>query len=288
MRDHLVRVVTEDGQLRAAAADTTELVREICRRQQADLTAKIALGRLLTGAALMGCLLKGSQRLALMIEGNGPLGRLMVETDAAGSIRGKLQNPVAGLPPRDERFDVAGAIGRAGFLHVIKDFGLKKPYTSMVQLQTSEIGEDLAWYLTHSEQVPSCVAVGVELDAQGEVAAAGGYLVQALPPGDPVQLVSLEESLLKLAPTTSLLRQGVSPAEILKRVLGGHQFSVQQETHLFFSCPCNRQQISDMLAGLGNEEIDAMIAEQSGAEVACDYCRETYCYSREELTGLRS
>lgn len=288
MQDHLVRVVTEDGLLRAAAADTTELVREICRRQQADLTAKVALGRLLTGAALMGCLLKGNQRLALMVEGNGPLGRLMVETDATGSIRGKLQNPVAGLPPREGRFDVAGAIGHAGFLHVIKDLGLKKPYSSMVQLQSSEIGEDLAWYLTHSEQVPSCVAVGVELDAHGEVSAAGGFMVQALPPGDSGQLIGLEESLRSLAPTTSFLRQGIGPVEILRQILSDHPFSVQQETGLVFSCPCNRQQISDMLSGLGNAELDAMILEQDGAEVGCDYCRESYSFTIEELTTLRS
>ena len=288
MQDHLVRVVTEDGLLRAAAADTTELVREICRRQQADLTATVALGRLLTGAALMGCLLKGNQRLALMVEGNGPLGRLMVETDAKGSLRGKLQNPVAGLPPCEGRFDVAGAIGRAGFLHVIKDLGLKKPYSSMLQLQSSEIGEDLAWYLTHSEQVPSCVAVGVELDSQGEVAAAGGFMVQALPPGDPEQLVDLEKRLRSLAPTTSFLRQGIGPVEILRKVLSEHPFSTQQETGRIFSCPCNRQQISDMLAGLGNAEIDSMILEQAGAEVGCDYCRESYSFTREELVSLRS
>jgi molecular chaperone Hsp33 len=288
MQDHLVRVVTEDGQFRGAAADTTQLVREICRRQQADLTAKVALGRLLTGAALMGCLLKGAQRLALLIEGNGPLGRLMVETDAAGNIRGKLQNPIAGLPPRNNRFDVAGAVGLAGFLHVIKDFGLKKPYSSMVQLQTSEIGDDLAWYLTHSEQVPSCVAVGVELDKEGEVAAAGGFMIQALPTGDPANLVLLEENLGKLEPTTSQLRQGVLPAEILAKALMGHKYSVQQKTELIFNCPCNRQQISDMLEGLGNTEIDAMIQEQGGAEVNCDYCREIYSFTKEELTALRS
>lgn len=288
MQDHLVRVVTEDGQLRAAAADTTQLVAEICRRQQADLTATIALGRLLTGAALMGCLLKGRQRLALMIEGNGPLGRLMVETDADGSIRGKLQNPIAGLPPRGDRFDVAGAVGRAGFLHVIKDLGLKEPYRSMVQLQSSEIGDDLAWYLTHSEQVPSCVAVGVELDSQGEVAAAGGFLVQALPPGDQKNLNVLEEDLGAMPPTTSLLRQGVDPAALLEKLLSGQRFSMQQRTELKFNCPCSRRQIGEMLTGLGNKELDAMILEQDGAEVACDYCREVYLFNRVELEALRS
>ncbi|MCF6178255.1 MAG: Hsp33 family molecular chaperone HslO [Geopsychrobacter sp.] len=288
MSDQLVRVVTQDGQLRAAAADTTQLVAEICRRQQADLTARVALGRLLTGAALMGCLLKEDQRLALMVEGNGPLGRLMVETDARGSIRGKLQNPVAGLPPREDRFDVAGAIGRAGFLHVIKDLGLKEPYRSMVQLQTSEIGEDLAWYLTHSGQVPSCVAVGVEFDGQGEIAAAGGFLVQALPPGDQEQLAVLEQNLEGLTPTTSLLRQGNSLETILGKVLGGQSFSVQQQNPLIYSCLCSRRQISAMLQGLGEQELKAMIREQGGAEVCCDYCREAYLFSAEELEVLRS
>ncbi len=288
MQDHLVRVVTEDGRLRAAAADTTHLVREICERQHADLTAKVALGRLLTGAALMSSLLKGRQRLALMVEANGPLGRLMVEVDAEGSIRGKVLNPIAGLPPCDNRFDVAGAVGRAGFLHVTKDLGLKEPYHSMVQLQTSEIGEDLAWYLTHSEQVPSCVAVGVELDAQGEVCAAGGFLVQALPPGDVGQLSGLEANISELPPTTSLLRQGILPVEILHRVLEGNQFSVQQQSELIYNCPCNRTQVSNMLAGLGNAEIDEMIIEQAGAEVACDYCNESYSFSVEDLNSLRS
>lgn len=288
MQDHLVRVVTEDGQLRAAAADTTELVREICARQQADITATVALGRLLTGAALMGCLLKGNQRLALMVEGNGPLGRLMVETDAAGNIRGKVQKPVAGLPPREGRFDVSGAVGRAGFLHVLKDLGLKEPYRSMVQLQSSEIGEDLAWYLTHSEQVPSCVALGVELDADGQVAAAGGFLVQALPPGDEEQLELLEATLAELPPTTSLLREGLLPEQILGQVLAPQSFALQQRTSLSFNCPCSQAQIAGVLAGLGNEELDAMINEQDGAEVTCEYCRESYRFSSADLTALRS
>ena len=287
-QDHLIRTLTQNGRLRLAAADTTALVAEICRRQGADLTASVALGRLVTGAALMGCLLKGSQRLALMIEGNGPLGRLMVETDADGNLRAKVQNPLTGLPPRDGRFDVAGAIGRAGFLHVIKDLGLKEPYRSMVQLQTSEIGEDLAWYLTHSEQVPSCVALGVELDARGEVAAAGGFLVQAMPGAEEGELLGLEKVLAALPPTTSLLRQGVGPAELLERIVPGQPLADLKTIALNFNCPCTREQISALLAGLGRTELEAMIAEQNGAEVGCDYCRERYLFSADQLRSLRA
>lgn len=288
MQDHLIRVVSKDGLLRGVAAVTTDLVAEMAARQQTDLTATVALGRLLTGGALLGCLLKGKQRLALMIEGNGPLGTLTVETDADGKIRGTLQNPIAGLPPKDDRFDVAGAIGRAGFLHVWKDLGLKKPYQSMVQLQSSEIAEDLAWYLTSSEQVPSSVSLGVELDGAGQVAAAGGLLIQSLPPGDEAQVDLVIGQLQQLPPITSLLRQQVAPAEILARVLGNLEFAVQAEVPLRFDCPCSRKQIEAMLRSLGKDELQRLIEEQQEAEVVCEYCRERYLFSREQLRQIMS
>lgn len=170
---------------------------------------------------------------------------------------------------------------------MIKDLGLKEPYRSMVQLQTSEIGDDLAWYLTHSEQVPSCVALGVELDAQGEIAAAGGFMVQALPPGDQLSIDRLVDHLHGFPPTTSLLRQGVEPTAILHKVLDGQSFSVLQRSELVFNCPCSRETIADVLAGLGAVELDAMIQEQGGGEVICDYCREVYRYNRTQLEELR-
>ena len=202
MKDHMIRILTRDGSLRATAAVTTNLVEEIRLLQGSDPTASVALARLVTGAALMGSLLKGEQRLALQVEGNGPLHKLFAESDAEGHLRASLKNPVAGLPPRDDRFDVAGAVGRAGFLHVYKDLGLGEPYHGMVQLQSSEIGDDLAYYLTTSEQVPSSVALGVELAADGSVAAAGGFIVQALPPGDIPQIAGLEAQLRRMPPST--------------------------------------------------------------------------------------
>lgn len=286
MHDQLVRVVSRDGLLRGTVAVTTELVTQICERQQTDLTATVALGRLLTGGALFGGLLKGSQRLALMVEGNGPLGRMSVETDAAGRLRGTLRNPVAGLPPKDDRFDVAGAIGKAGFLHVFKDLGLKEPYQSMVQLQTSEIGDDLAYYLTTSEQVPSAIGLGVELDTDGAVAAAGGFLVQALPPGDDQQIASLVERIGGLPPVTSMLRQGMAITDILKEIFGDVDFHVLQETPLAFHCPCSRDYIAQMLVGLGGDELRSMQEEQGQAEVTCEYCRQGYTFDAAGLGEL--
>jgi molecular chaperone Hsp33 len=286
MHDHMVRVVSSDGLLRGAIAVTTQLVTDICARQQTDLTATVALGRLLTGGALMGCLLKGQQRLALMVEGSGPLGRMSVEADAAGRIRGTVRNPVAGLPPKDDRFDVAGAIGKAGFLHVWKDLGLKAPYQSMVQLQTSEVGDDLAWYLTSSEQVPSAIGLGVELDATGAVAVAGGFLVQALPPGDEDQVSSLVERIGGLPPLTSMLRQGMAISDILKEIFGDVNFLVQQETPLSFHCPCSREYIANMLIGLGGDELQQLQDEQGQAEVTCEYCRQEYTFDAVALAEL--
>ena len=286
MADHLIRVVSPDGLFRAAAAVTTELVGTICKKQQTDFTATVALGRLLTGGALLGCLLKGEQRLALVVEGNGPLGKLSVEADAKGRIRGTIRNPIADLPPDGDHFDVAGAIGRAGFLHVWKDLGLKKPYQSMVQLQSSEIAEDLAWYLTSSEQVPSSLGLGVELDVEGQVAVAGGFLVQSLPPGDAEQVDILTERIKKLPPTTSLLRQGLSPAEILAQIFGSTEFQVQQEIPLQFFCPCNQQQIEQMLIGLGRQELTSLREEQDPVEVVCEYCRKHYRFDRKQMDAL--
>ncbi len=286
MADHLIRVVSPDGLFRAAAAVTTELVATICEKQQTDFTATVALGRLLTGGALLGCLLKGEQRLALVVEGNGPLGKLSVEADAKGRVRGTIRNPVANLPPDGDHFDVAGAIGKAGFLHVWKDLGLKNPYQSMVQLQSSEIAEDLAWYLTSSEQIPSSIGLGVELDVEGRVAVAGGFLVQSLPPGDIDQIEVLTERIKKLPPMTSMLRQGLSPAEILSRIFAATEFQVQQEIPLQFFCPCNRQQIEQMLVGLGRQELISLRQEQDPVEVICEYCRKRYTFDREQMGEL--
>lgn len=284
--DHLVRILSKDGSLRAVAASTTTLARTICRRQGTDPTASVALGRLVTGTALMGALLKGEQRLALTIEGNGPLQRLHAETDAFGRMCGSVKNPQAGLPPKADRFDVAGAIGAAGFLHVTKDLGLKEPYRSMVQLYTSEVAEDLAYYLTTSEQVPSTVGLGVDLDETFAVSAAGGFLVQAMPGGDEALIPRLEQHLKQLPPTTSMMRDGMTPLQVLEQIFRGIPFTQQTETALAFHCNCSRAQVLAMLRRLGADQLRALIEEDDGAEVTCEFCKETYQFSAEELGQL--
>lgn len=288
MSDHMIRALTNDGQIRVSVAVTTQLVEEVRRRQQTDPTATVAVGRLATAAALMGSLLKGNQRTGLTVEGNGPLKRLQAETDAHGRVRASIKVPQADLPPKDGRFDVAGAVGHAGFLHVVKDLDLKDPYRGMVQLVSSEIAEDLAYYFTTSEQTPSSVALGVELGQQAEVAVAGGFLVQLMPGADESIADQLADRLAALPPTTTLLRQGESPATIVAQVLEGFSYRDLGSTPLQFACNCSQQQIHGLLRTLGGEELDRIIAEDGEAEVVCEYCKEAYHVDAASLQGIKA
>lgn len=286
MKDHLVRLVSNDGSLRAAAALTTGLIETMRQRQGTDPAASVALGRLVTGAALLGSTLKGEQRLALSIEGNGPLGKLLAETDAAGHVRGTVRHPVAGLPLKGGRLDIVGAIGRAGLLRVTKDLGLKEPYCGLVELHSSEVAEDIAWYLATSEQIPSTVALGVYVEPDGAVSAAGGFLLQMLPGGRQELIPLLEERLAALPPVTALLQQGEAPRQILARLLADIPYTAKGEIPLTFRCTCSRPQVGRMLQGLGAEELRHLQEREEETVVTCEFCKHPYRFSREELAGL--
>lgn len=288
MSDHLIRVLTLDGAVRVTVAATTALVEEVRQRQQTDPTATVAVGRLATAAALMTSLLKDRQRIGLTIEGNGPLQRVQAEADAHGNVRATVKMPVTDLPPRDGRFDVAGAVGHAGFLHVVKDLGLKEPYRGTVQLVSSEIAEDLAYYFTTSEQTPSSVALGVELGQQAEVVAAGGFLVQLMPDADAALADRLAERLGALPPTTTLLRQGHTPEAIVALLLEGFPYQTLGAIPLSFTCSCNSKQTLGLLRMLGAEELDQLIAEAGETQVTCEYCKETYAVDNAALQEIRA
>lgn len=287
MKDHLVRAISRDGTLRAMAAVTTDLVEEVRRRQQTDPTATVAIGRLATGAALMGSLLKGEQRLALTVEGNGPLIRMNAETDAAGHVRATVKNPMSGIPVTAAGFDVVQAVGKAGFLHVTKDLRMREPYRSTVQLATSEIASDLAYYLTTSEQLPSSVALGVFLETDGRVGAAGGFMVQVIPPGSDENIALIEERLRTFPAPTELVRDGLGAAQILERLFAGIPLDVKEETGLAFRCSCNYRQVYRMLSGLGAAELAEILLKEGGkVEVTCEFCGQQYRFSRDDLEPL--
>jgi molecular chaperone Hsp33 len=286
MENYMVRALARSGNIRALACDTTRLVDDARRLHGTFPTASAALGRALTGGILMGALLKTRQRVALKFEGNGPLKKIIVEAENNGTVRGFVEVPHVDLPLKGDKLDVAGALGRAGFLTVTKDLGLKEPYSGMVQLYTSEIAEDLAFYLTESEQIPSAVGLGVFVEPDGAVSAAGGFLVQSFPPDDEKLIDGLIERIEKMPSITELLRGGKTPEGVLEIIFGQIPFEVLERRVPAFHCSCNRERIERVLISLGREEIAALVAEQGDTDVTCEFCRKTYHFNREELERL--
>jgi molecular chaperone Hsp33 len=287
MSDYLVRIITKEGNIRALACVTTELVDEARRRHGTFPTASAALGRALTGGALMGALLKAHQRVALKFEGNGPLKKIIVEADSSGAVRGYVSVPEVHMVREDGKLDVAGALGKAGFLSVTKDLGLKEPYKGMVQLYTSEIAEDLAFYLTESEQIPSAVGLGVFVEPDNRVSASGGFLIQSVPPRDEEVIDKLMDRIGELPPITHLLREGKTPEDMLAIIFEGIPYDTLEKRAIAFRCSCGREKIERALISLGREELSSMIEKQEGAEVKCEFCRKVYNFSHEELNLLK-
>jgi len=286
--DYMVRIITESENIRALACITTGLVGEACRRHGTYPTASAALGRALTAGTLMGALLKTGQRLALRFEGNGPLRMVLVEAESNGEVCGRVGNPEVDLVTADGKLDVGNALGKAGFLTVTKDLGLKEPYSGMVQLLSSEIAEDLAYYLTESEQIPSAVGLGVFVEPDNRVSAAGGFLIQCLPPADEEVIDRLMERLEQMPTLTSLLREGATPETLLENLFQGIPYRTLEKRALAFRCRCSLDKIERAVISLGSAEIDDMIAGDEATVVTCEFCREAYSLTREDLLRLRA
>lgn len=288
MNDYLIRTLSTTGNIRALACVTTNLVNEACQRHNTSVTAAAALGRVLTGRALMGALLKPGQRVAVKFEGNGPLKKILAEAESDGVVRGYVGVPNIDLPLKHGKIDVAGAIGHAGFLTVSKDLRLKEPYKGTVQLYTSEIAEDLAYYFTESEQIPSAVGLGVYVEPNARVSAAGGFLIQALPPAEEhgEVLDALVHRLHAMPPVTELLRAGNTPETLLERLFANLPYQILETQALRFACSCNKQRMEQALIALGHKDLAALIHERDEVEVICEFCRESYVFRRSELERL--
>jgi len=275
VNDHLARAMAAKGKIRAVACVTTKLVNDICFLQGCSAVVSVALGRAVSGAALLGSTLKQGQRLAFKFEGNGPMQKLIAEADWDGALRATVAVPDAVAE------SVPDVLGRAGFLTVTKDLGLKEPYSGMVQLSTSEIAQDLAYYLTDSEQIPSAVGLGVSLAADGQVAGAGGFLIQSLPPSDEAAVEQVMTRIEQLPPLTTLLAGGTSPTELLELLLAGVEYNLLESTDLSFRCGCSLDKVERALLSLGKQELERLMAEQGSAEVTCEFCRRQYRLERE-------
>lgn len=276
MADQIVRALCLSGGIRVLVCSASALAREICALQRTSATASIALSRGLAGGALMGSLLKGEQRIAMKFEGNGPLRKLIVEADSDGAVRGCVANPSADLEPVKGKWNVAGLIGKAGFLTVSKDLGSGgQPYQGVVQLVSSEIGEDLAYYLTDSEQTPSAVGLGATLAEDGTIAVCGGFLVQALPKADEAELEKITAHIAALPALSGLLAEGGAEG-VIRELFGDIPYTILESHDIFFRCGCGQEKVERALLTLGSGELHDMKEKDGGAEVSCEFCRTTY------------
>ncbi|WP_418790122.1 Hsp33 family molecular chaperone HslO [Phosphitispora sp. TUW77] len=286
MKDYLVVGTDKKGNLRVYATVSTGLVEEARKRHRTSPTASAALGRALTAGVLMSANLKGDDILTLRIIGDGPLGTIIVTSDSAGNVRGYTQHPGADLPSRNGKLDVGGLVGKTGELYVTKNMGLKDTYTGSVPIVSGEIGEDIAYYYASSEQIPSLVALGVLIDTDISVKAAGGYLIQAFPGVASEELAVLEERAKSLPSISSLINEGSTPEEVLKMLLGEHNFVELNKRPVSFLCRCSREKIEQVLISIGEKEIIDIIENQKRAEIRCHFCNEKYYFEKHEMEKL--
>jgi molecular chaperone Hsp33 len=287
LTDYIVRAITSDGLIRADAI-TSRYLTERARQIHGCLPlATAALGRTLAAASMMGAQLKDEQNsITIQIRGDGILGSIVAVSDGNGNVRGFLKNPAADLPLRPEgKIDVGRGVG-SGQMIVIRDLGLKEPYIGMVDLVSGEIAEDLSAYFAASEQIPSACALGVLVDTDQSVRAAGGYIIQLLPGADESVILRLEESVLKAGAVTNMLDAGMSPSEILVRVLKGFSLKILSEIPVEYRCNCSVERVARALVSLGKEELLKLAGEQEHFEVTCDFCDKAYQLSADQLREM--
>ncbi|MGE5381223.1 MAG: Hsp33 family molecular chaperone HslO [Methylocystaceae bacterium] len=286
--DELIKAIDRDREVRLVIARTTVLTGELSLRHHMSATACAASGRLATGALLLASDLKTGNGVTIQVNGGGPVGNIVAVAEPEGTARLYVENPNADLPSkRPGKLDVGGLVGTNGFLSVIKDMGLKQPFTGSVPLQTGEIGDDIAYYLFASEQVASLVALGVLVNTDLSVLASGGLLIQALPGVSDDKLAMIEEKIGSLEPLSNLVYSHSNLDEILNLVMGAGNFEVLERISVSFSCRCSREKLISIIKALPEEDIDASLKEMGQIEARCNFCNETYTFNEEEVSALR-
>ncbi|PGY09536.1 Hsp33 family molecular chaperone HslO [Bacillus sp. AFS031507] len=288
MKDYLVKALAYDGNIRAYAVRTTETVSEAQRRHQTWRTASAALGRTMTAGVMMGAMLKGEDKLTIKINGGGPIGPIVVDSNAKGEVRGYVTNPEVDFESTENgKLDVRRAVGTEGTLAVVKDVGLRDFFSGQVPLVSGELGEDFTYYFATSEQTPSSVGVGVLVNPDDSILAAGGFIFQLMP-GTPEPIISnLEERLKTIEPISKLIERGLTPEQILEELFGKEQVKVLETMPVGFECNCSKERFANAIVGLGAAEIHAMIEEDGQAEAHCHFCNEKYLFSSDELEELK-
>lgn len=286
MKDYIVRASAANTQIRAFAASTTQMVEQARQHHNLSPVATAALGRLLTGGVMMGSMMKNdTDILTLQVKCGGPIGGITVTADSQGKAKGYVNNPDVMLPPKNGKLDVGGALG-PGFLNVIKDMGLKEPYSGQTILQTGEIAEDLTYYFATSEQVPSSVGLGVLMEKSNTVKCAGGFIVQVMPFIEEEVLSKLEENIQNIQSVTSMLDDGHTPEDMLRQVLTGMDVEITDTLPAEFYCNCSKKRIEKAIISIGKKDIQSIIDEGESIEVKCHFCNTAYNYSVDELKEI--
>lgn len=288
MSDYLVKGLAYDGQFRVYAVDATQAVAEAQRRHDSWHTASAALGRAMVGSLLVATTgLKGDQKMTVIINGNGPGGRIIADANGKGDIKAYITNPHVGLPLNGNgKLDVKGVVGTEGTLTVIKDLGLKEPFSGQVPLVSGELGEDFTYYMVNSEQIPSAIGLSVLVDTDDTIKVAGGFMIQVMPDASDAAISQIEKNLSEMPLISRLMEKGDTPEDVLERIIGKENIHYVEEMPVQFQCDCSHERFKDGLAAIGKDELKDMIAEDHGAEVVCQFCSEKYHFSEEELTEL--
>ncbi len=285
-KDILVRGTAWGGKLRIFAARTTKLVEELRKKHDTYPTTTAAFGRTLTAGAIMGAMLKGKEKLTIQVKGGGPIGQIVVDANADGEVRGYVDNPHIQLPSNAQgKLDVAGAVGKDGHIHIIKDLGMKEPYRGSIPIISGELGEDFTYYFAVSEQTPSAVGLGVLVNDDNSVLQAGGFIVQVLPGLTDDEITRLEQAIAALPPVTALLDQGETPEELLRWIVGD-ELVIHDTMELSFKCLCSAARVEKTLVSLGESQLQEIINEDGMAEVVCEFCNTAYQMDRTQLEAL--
>lgn len=283
----MVRATAADAQIRAFAATTKNLVEEMRSLHNTSPVVSAALGRLLTGGAMMGAMMKGeNDLLTLQIKGDGPIGGMTVTADAHGNVKGYANEAQVILPANAAgKLDVGGAVGK-GILRVVKDMGLKEPYVGQTILQTGEIAEDLTYYFAVSEQTPSSVGLGVFMEKNNTVKQAGGFILQLMPYAEESVIARLEDNLRQFPSVTAALEAGKNPEQMLEALLDGLPMEIVDTMDVQYCCDCSKQRVERAMISLGKKELEEMIAEGKEVEAGCQFCNQKYKFTVEELERL--
>ena len=287
MNDYIVRAIAANETVRAFAIRSTDLTAEAREIHRTLPVVTAALGRLLSAGAMMGSMMKGEKdKLTLQMKGDGPIGQMTVTVDSHGNVKGFPANPAVDIPRKYAgKLDVGGAVGR-GLLTVIMDLGLKEPYNGSVEIQTGEIGDDLAYYFTVSEQTPSAVGLGVMVDTDSSVKHAGGFIIQIMPDADEDTIAAIETKMAGAPPVTTMMEEGMTPEDILKYYLGDLGLVITETQPVRYYCGCSKENVARALATISTQDLEDIINDGEEIEVKCYFCNSAYKYSIAELEDI--